>query len=332
MIKNYISTAWRNIRRNIIYSCINVFGLSLGICTCIVIFLITHYEFCTDAFHPGGNRIYRVVESLAIPGFRNLQQRASAPLDLSPAAAGKLTGVQTLAPYVLYSAKIAIPGSDDPHRKFDNGIAGTQLSSTIIAGPEYFRIFQYYWLAGNPATALASPNKVVLTTAAARKYFGNVPPDRSIGRILVFNDSLQAQVTGIIKDWTEPTDNPFTEFISRNSPHQPSAAELQNGQRDVLSPFSSRAYIQLLPDASPARVNAQLHSLAQLRPEPPGFRYDLVLQPLADVHFDATVADGLFKTHLPTLYALMGIAAFILLLGTINFINLSTALSVRRSK
>jgi putative ABC transport system permease protein len=336
MIKNYFTTAWRNIRHNMVYSCINVFGLSLGICTCLVIFLISHYEFSTDAFHPGGNRIYRVVETLAIPGFRNLEKRSSSPLDLEPAAAGKLTGVQTLAPYVLYSAKIAVPGGDDPHRKFDNGIAGTErgteLSSTIIAGPEYFRIFQYRWLAGDPATALAAPNKVVLTTAAVRKYFGNIPPDQSIGRPLVFNDSLQVQVSGIIKDWTEPTDIPFTEFISRTTPHQPSETELQNGQRPVLSPSSSRAYLQLLPDASPARVNAQLHSLAQLRAEPPDFKYDLVLQPLTDVHFDITVADGAQKAHLPTLYALMGIAAFILLLGAINFINLSTALSVRRSK
>ena len=116
MIKNYFTTAWRNIRRNITYSCINVFGLSLGICTCIVIFLITHYEFSTDAFHPGGNRIYRVVETLDIPGFHNATERASAPLDLSPSAAGKLTGVQTLAPYVLYSAKIAVPGGDESLR------------------------------------------------------------------------------------------------------------------------------------------------------------------------------------------------------------------------
>jgi putative ABC transport system permease protein len=332
MIKNYFTTAWRNIRHNIIYCFINVFGLSLGICTCIVIFLITHYEFSTDAFHPGGNRIYRVVETLTIPGFRDLQQFATAPLDLAPSAAGKLTGVQALASYVLYSAKIAVPGGDDPHLKFDNGIAGVSVPSTIIAGPEYFRVFHYDWLAGDPATALASPGKVVLTTAAVRKYFGNIPPDQSIGRTLVFNDTLQAQVSGIIKDWTEPTDIPFTEFISRTSPHQPSETELQNGERPVVSPSPSRAYIQLLPDASAARVNAQLHSLAQLRAEPPGFKYDLVLQPLADIHFDAAIRDGLSKAHLPTLFALMGIAAFILLLGAINFINLSTALSIRRSK
>jgi putative ABC transport system permease protein len=332
MIKNYFTIAWRNIRRNITYSSINVFGLSLGICTCIVIFLITHYEFSTDAFHPGGKRIYRVVEKLDIPGFRNAMATASAPLDLTQAAAGKLTGVQTLASYVVYAAKIAVPASDDPRRQFDNGIAGTELATTIIAGPEYFRIFQYDWLSGNSATALAAPNKVVLTASAARKYFGNVPPDQSIGRTLVFNDSLQTQVTGIIKDWTEPTDIPFTEFISRSSPHQPTETELQNGNRPVISPSSSRAYIRLLPDASPASVNAQLHSLAQLRPEPTGFKCDLVLQPLADVHFNAEIRDGLSKTHLPTLYALMGIAVFILLLGAINFINLSTALSVRRSK
>ncbi len=332
MIKNYFTIAWRNIRHNLTYSFINVFGLALGICTCIVIFLITHYEFSTDAFHPGGKRIYRVVETLEIPGFHHATQRATAPLDLPQSANGKLTGVQTVASYVLYTAKIAVPGGDDPNRKFDNDIAGTHLPSTIIAGLEYFRIFSYDWVAGDPGTALAGPNKVVLTTAAARKYFGNLPPDRVVGRTLVFNDTLQTQVTGILKDWTEPTDLPFTEFISRSSSNQPSEAELQNGQRPVMSPFSSRAFIQLLPDASPARVNAQLGSLAALRAEPDGFKYGLVLQPLADVHFDASIDDGLHKTHAPTLYALIGIAAFILLLAAINFINLSTALSVRRSK
>ena len=332
MIKNYLSIAWRNIRHNLTYSFINVFGLALGICTCIVIFLITHYEFSTDAFHPGGKRIYRVVETLEIPGFHGATQRATAPLDLPRSANGKLTGVQTLASYVLYSAKIAVPGGDDPHRKFDNDRAGNTLPSTIIAGPEYFRIFSYDWVAGDPATALAGPNKVVLTTAAARKYFGNLPPDKVLGRTLVFNDSLQTQVTGILKDWTEPTDLSFSEFVSRSSSYQPSETELQNGERPVMSPNASRAFIQLLPDASPATVNTQLRSLAALRAEPDGFKYGLVLQPLADVHFNASINDGLQKTHAPTLYALIGIAAFILLLAAINFINLSTALSVRRSK
>ncbi|HTR28284.1 MAG TPA: ABC transporter permease [Puia sp.] len=332
MLKNYFTTAWRNIRRNLTYSLLNVFGLALGICSCIVIFLVTHYEFSTDAFHPGGKRIYRVVEKLDIPGFHKALERASAPLDLPQSAAGKLTGVQTLASYVLYSAKIAVPGGDDPNRSFDNSISATHLSSTIIAGREYFQLFPYDWLAGDPASALAGPNKVVLTAAAVRKYFGNLPPDQAMGRTLVFNDTLPAQVTGILKDWTDPTDNPFTEFISRSSPHQPSEAELQAGQRPVMSPFSSRAYLLLAPGASPASVNAQLHSIAQLRAEPPGFKYDLVLQPLADIHFNDKVNDGLVKAHTPTLFALMGIAVFILLLAAINFINLSTALSIRRSK
>ncbi|HXD77935.1 MAG TPA: ABC transporter permease [Puia sp.] len=332
MIKNYFTTAWRNIRRHLTYSLINVFGLALGICTCIVVFLIAHYEYSTDAFHPGGNRIYRVVETLAIPGFHNAQVRASAPLDLPQRAGGKLTGVQTLASYVLYAAKIAVPGGDDPGRMSRNQIAGTRLPSTIIAGPEYFRIFSYDWLAGSPATALAAPNTVVLTTAAVRKYFGNASPEQAIGRTIVFNDSLQAKVTGIIKDWTQPTDNPFTEFISRSSTHQPNEEELQNGNRPVMSPSQSRAWLELAPGASPARVNAQLHAIAGLRAEPPGFQYNLKLQPLADIHFDATVTDGQQKAHLPTLYALMGIAGFILLLAAINFINLSIALAVRRSK
>ena len=333
MFKSYFIVAWRNLIRRKTYAVINILGLSVAICVCIVIFLITHYELSTDAFHPDKERIYRVVEVVRDHN-GHVEEAASVPADLSLAAHDKLTGVEDIASYALYSAKIGVWDGGGKGIRYDNQIEGTRLPSTLLAGTEYFRVFPYEWLAGNSSTALTAPNTVVLTKASALKFFGNVPPEQLIGQDMVFNDSLIVRITGIIKDWTSHTDHPFTEFISYSTHDNPFLRKklFADGDQGAFSPFFSRAFVKLLPGGSPARVTAQLHALAKMHATKPDIRYDLTLQPLSAIHFDASIADGFHKAHLPTLYVLMGIGVFILLLAAINFINLSTALSVNRTK
>ncbi|HEY6901596.1 MAG TPA: FtsX-like permease family protein, partial [Puia sp.] len=278
-------------------------------------------------------RIYRIVETVRGQD-GHMDKVASAPVDLSLTAGDKLSGVETIAPYVLYSAKVAVPGNDKKTIRYDNRIEDSRLPSTILAGPAYFRVFHYEWLAGNPSMALTDPNTIVLTKAKALKYFGNLSPEQLIGRDMVFNDSLVVRVTGIIKDWTSHTDYPFTEFISYSTRNHPFLRKhlFPDNAQEGFSPYLSRAFIKLLPGSSPTGTAAALHALAQTHPAQSDIRYDLTLQPLSDIHFDANIADGIHKAHLPTLYALMGIGVFILLLAAINFINLSTALSINRAK
>jgi putative ABC transport system permease protein len=151
---------------------------------------------------------------------------------------------------------------------------------------------------------------------------------------LLFNDSLTVTVTGIVSDWKQPTDLPFTEFLSYSTSRTPfvqkamASADVDRG----VNPFNSRAFIQLRAGISPDQLAGQMQQLSKLQKVKPGTRYALTLQPLTRIHFDETVWDGFPKPHWPTYYVLMGIAAFILLLATINFVNLSTALSIRRSK
>ena len=329
MLKEHWKIALRNITRHKTYAFINILGLSLGICTCMVIFLICHYQLSTDSFHPGKDRIYRVVETVTREG--NTLKLASAPLDFSRTAQTSFTGLEAVASYFLYDAKISIPNSAHPKTHYDNTIEGSSLASTILAEPEYFQIFHYKWLAGAPSIA---PNTITLTETSARKYFGGTPVKELIGEHLIFNDSLTVAVTGIVQDWKQPTDMPFTEFLSYSTAHTPfvqraiASADVQQG----VNPFNSRAFVQLQPGVSPDRLAEQLKQLARIQKVKPGIRYGLILQPLTKIHFDETVWDGFPKPHHPTYYVLMGIAAFILLLATINFINLSTALSIRRSK
>jgi putative ABC transport system permease protein len=330
MLKEHFKLALRNIARHKTYAFINILGLSLGICSCLVIFLICHHEFSTDRFHPGKERIYRTVEVVTKDG--NTLKLASAPLDFAQTARTNLTGLETAAEYFLYDAKISIPHSAHPTTHYDNTIQGSRLPSTILAEPEYFKIFHYDWLAGAISTA---PNTIILTETSARKFFGgNAPLTTLIGQQMLFNDSLTVTITGIVNDWKQPTDLPFTEFLSYSTARTPfvqkaiASADIDQG----VNPFASRAFIQLRPGVSPDRLTSQLQQLSKLQKIKPGTRYALTLQPLTKIHFDETVWDGFPKPHHPTYYVLMGIAAFILLLATINFVNLSTALSIRRSK
>lgn len=206
MIKNYLRIAWRNIIRHKIYSIINVLGLALGICACIVIYLITSYEFSFDNFHPDKERIYRITGEL-LRG-NGEKEFLNCPISDVAGIQNDIPGFEAKAGLFFYDAKIKVPGGDNDTKEFQDN------NEVIVTWPGYFEIFEYDWLAGNAATALNEPYKVVLSERKARKYFGNEPLDKMIGRTIVYNDSLYLNVSGIVKDWNKHTDFPFTDFIS----------------------------------------------------------------------------------------------------------------------
>src|SRR5207302_1698698 len=159
MIKNYFKIAWRNIARHKVYTAINVLGLALGICACIVIYLITSFEFSFDKFHHDKDRIYRIVGELQ----RSSGQKEFLNSLISDVAGfqKQIPGFETEAGFYLYGANVKIPNGDKPAKKFDNRIEGSYSTSAIITWPQYFDVFKYDWLIGNAAT-LNEPYKVVL--------------------------------------------------------------------------------------------------------------------------------------------------------------------------
>src|SRR5882672_11020713 len=117
MIKNYLKIAWRNIKRNRIYTFINVAGLSLGICACIVIYLISSYEFSFDSFHPGSNRIYRVMGNVTENGGQKIDF-GRVPLAVSQYGHSEISGIDVIAGIIPYNAAISIPDNDKPVKYF----------------------------------------------------------------------------------------------------------------------------------------------------------------------------------------------------------------------
>jgi len=318
--------ALRVLVRNKVYTLINVLGLALGICACIVIYVITSYELSFDRDHPDGDRIYRLggrVQEDRGGGVKDVMYTEDVPPPTAETLHQEVPGIEAVAPFYRYEAR--------------------NVEGAIITTPGYFSIFQYKWLAGNPATSLTEPFSVVLSERKARKYFGSLPPDKILGKEIVYDDSVRVRVSGVIKDWEMNTDIPYTEFISWTTIGHSRWKEIYH--TDDWEPIKytwTRAFVKLAPESSLARMasagmDAQLAAFATRHLMSDSLlrlvHFNIQLQPLSDIHFNANYNhDGTRTAPLPTLYALMGIALFILLIAVVNFINLSTAQSLQRAR
>jgi putative ABC transport system permease protein len=332
MFKSYLTIAWRNMVRHKVFTVLNVLGLALGICACIVIYQVSHYELSFDRFHPDKERIYRVRGDVTnttgdISHFANL------PYPLPKLVRSSMPGFEAVAGWMPYDAQIRVTAGDNTLKQFDSEVAG-HYPSTALVEQQWFSIFNYEWLAGNAATALNAPFKVVLTEKRAREYFGRVPIDAMIGKQVVYDDSLVCAVSGVVKDWEGNSDLGFTDLISFSTLEHGFFKRIMNfvawGPGDPS--ISIQAFAKLSRGVTDRQLDAPMAAL--IKPHAvPQLKLKLWLEPLADIHFNADVIENPTRTaHLPTLYSLMGIAVFILLLAIVNFINLSTAQTIRRAK
>jgi putative ABC transport system permease protein len=310
--KNWI-TGWRHITRNKFYTTVNILGLSVGIGACLVIYLLISHEFSFDRSHRDGDRIYRVMGDVT----ENTGDRlhfGRIPFIVSQAASTTLSGVEAVGSYIHYRTP------------------GTPSNTIVIAGSNYFSIIQYEWLAGNAATSLSTPFTVVLTESRAHQYFGPIPIEKLIGKKVVYDDSLSVTVSGIVKDQDKNTDLALTDFISFATIRSSFLSSSIKPDSWSLGDFAPWTFVKLSRATTPARVNARLAEFVHTHADPQ-LRLKLWLQPLSDIHFDGDVVENPIRTaHKPTLYGLMAIAFFILLLAIINFVNLSTAQSIAAPK
>lgn len=324
MFRSYFIIAWRNLLRNKINAFINIAGLALGISASLAIYLVVSFELSYKNGSPDTERTYRVVwgNSGAVP-------------DPVPFALRNEAGsLETLAYFHNYDAKVAIPGNEGAGKLFDYPQWGRERSDIIIAEPQYFSIFKYHWLAGDAATALSAPFLVVLTESKAYKYFGKQPFGDMIGRTIIYNDSLRLTVSGIVKDPAKNTVFPFRDFISfMTVDHSFLKNEFRFNNWEEAN-IGAQTFVKLREGVTAQSFNSRLTAFARSHLSKNALKDGTFrLQPLADMHFTSNYADLYSpRVHLPTLYALILIAGFILLAAVINFINLSTAQSMVRAR
>jgi putative ABC transport system permease protein len=333
MFKNYFKVAIRNLVKNKVFSAISMLGLAIGVSACLLIYIVIHFELSYDNFHPDKNRIFRVVTQIKNASSK-INSISTVPDPAAKVIRLSISGLESVAMFHIYDTKVAIPEGDKILRRFFPTAGGEAASSVILTEPQYFEIFKYQWLDGNPVTALSEPFRVVLTENEARKYFGKIPLDQIMGKRIIYNDSLNLRVTGIIKDWNQNTDFKFKDFISYSTIHLSFLKDQGNWDNWGGWNSNTQVFAKISDHATPATINPQFTSIVNTYLHHyPGEQVQFMLQPLRDLHFNGDFSDEYSrKAHLPTLYGLMAIAAFILIIATINFVNLSTAQSIQRAK
>lgn len=327
MLKNYWLIAVRRLVRHKVYTIINILGLTIGIATCLIIFLLSRFELSYDNFHPGKERIYRVVVGLS--DAKETRPRGFLLQPLALALRKELTGCDDVVAFYNYPAKVTL----SPTKQFDAPERGAP-SPIIVTDSQYFGMFSYQWLAGNAATSLNDPFSVVLTEQEMRHYFGAIDPEKAIGRTVIYNDSLRTHVTGIVRDFKANTDFSFKDFIALSTVEHSFLNQVIDMTDWGIWDYDTQGFVKLAEDVTPQQIERQFPAvLKKYAARGNNATAKLTLQPLSDIHFNEAYEDAYSrKANKPILYGLMGIAAFILLLAAINFINLSTAQSLQRTR
>jgi ABC-type antimicrobial peptide transport system permease subunit len=330
MFKNYFTVAFRSFTRNRVFSAINILGLSIGISASVVIYLIVAYDFSFDKFEKNGDRIYRLVEKYTLKVSGQNHGSAATPDPFGKAVPNEVTGIDAVAairPGIV--AKVSVPTG-----KADKKIVFNNQQHIAFTNADYFNLVGYTWLAGNSGTALQQPYKVVLTASNASLYFPGLSATDVIGKQLFFDDTVAATVTGVVKDITHNTVFDYKTFFSRVT------LETTNLQPRFWDRWdhaeSSLLYVRLSPGITTANINRQIAYLFKKYNKP---TYEdaetrtFDLQPLSDVHFKSFYeGGGNSLADKSILYGLLAVAAFLLALACINFINLTTAQAAQRAK
>jgi putative ABC transport system permease protein len=330
MLKNYFLVALRNFRRNKTFSFINIIGLSIGISASLVIYLLVQFDFSFDKFEKDSTRIYRVT----LHGKRQSGefQYGDVCEPMGGAAKKEVSGLELVAPFhTLDETRVTIP-----YPSANNPTLFRKQKDVMVADANYFNLLGYTWLAGTAATTTNNPYEVVLSEKDAKLYYANTKYADIVGKHLFLDDTIQCTVTGIVKDLPGNSDFYFGTFLSMPSYYTTRLKPESFGHWGWTN-SADQLFIRLQPNTKPANVEAQLTKIqnANDKPDPRDkATIAVALQPLSDLHFntDLGVFDSSRQAHKPTLYYLLAVAAFLLLLAAINFINLTTAQASQRAK
>jgi putative ABC transport system permease protein len=324
MIKNYLKTALRNFLKHKGFSFINIFGLAVGIACCLMIVLYVFDEISYDRYHEKADQIYRV----GIDGFINNISFHGA-ITCSPMA-------QTLVrEFPEVEAATRLRNFGFPVFRYEDKVFSEER--VFWVDQSFFDIFTVPFVKGNPETALAEPNTIVLTQSMALKYFGHQDP---LGQSLNADHQRDYLITGVVED--VPYNSHFHyDFLASLSTYDDSRSTFWISN-------NYHTYLLLRKDASPRAFEAKLEELVKKYVGPQiqlaagitleqfyesGGKWGYFIQPLTDIHLRSHLEFEIEPNgDIAYVYIFSLIAIGILLVAGINFVNLATARSVNRAR
>jgi putative ABC transport system permease protein len=329
MLRNYLKIAWRNLKRNKVFSFINVFGLAIGLTCCLLISLYIYHETSYDKYHKNADRIVELGTTFYRDGKEEKTPNTPAPM----AAA-----MQQEFPEIEKTTRLMKLFAEDKtllqYNPSNNAPKSFYETNGYMADPTFFQVFTYNFTEGNPATALEGPNKVVLNEEIAKKFFGNEPAlNRTITISSNTNGDTTFTVAGVFKPINKPSQIDARFFLSIRGGHM---ERFINKQTNMLNNNMFHTFFLLKPGTTAASLQAKFPSFVEkyMKKEMDATKNykKQFLVPLTDMHLHSGMKANISPVgSMTSLYVLGSIALFTLLIACINFMNLSTARSSKRS-
>ena len=326
MLRNYIKTAFRNLGRRKNYTIINIAGLAAGIAICLVLFIVIRYEMSFDDYHGKKDRIYRVLTEYHHADAPDIFYGRGIPYPMPEGLKANFPQVETLAPvYADNNDQLLITdenGSIIKKFKEENGV--------FFTTPSFFSIFDFPLLSGSYVT-LKEPNNVLIAKETAEKYFGDwkTAMGKTIRLKSSYGDDV-LKVSGILATIPANTDFQFKLAVAYGTGFTGNYIAKSTNWDGTGSAFG--CYLLLRHNTSVGNFNQQLRAYSK-KVKSPENKDSHIIQPLKAVHYDTQAGNNSNNTiSRELLNALWLIGAFILLIACVNFINLSTAQAVNRSK
>jgi putative ABC transport system permease protein len=337
MFKNYFKTAFRSLTRNRNYTIINIAGLAVGIAVCMMIFIIIQFQTSFDNFHSKKDRIYRLLTESHHADAGNITYAKNVPFPMPE-------GLKTEFPQLDQVAPVYASHNDELQVLDDNGTPVKNFkeqSGVFYTSPSFFKMFDFPLLAGS-YESLKDPNNVLLTKEIAQIYFGDwktamgktikIKGYYSMGAGLFQFPATALKVSGILASIPANTDFQLKLVVAWGTDFT-GDKEYGFEQPDWNgSAPDFGCYVLLPPNISVDNFNQQLSAYAR-KVQSADNKDSYVAQSLSAVHYDAEAGNYSNKTISHELINVLWlIAAFILLIACVNFINLSTAQAVNRAK
>lgn len=328
MIKNHIKIAWRSLKKQPFFTFLNTFGLAIGIAGGLLISLYIYDELSFDRMFDDYEHIYRVDSDIKFGG--KGEEYAVAPAPLASTLLKDYSQVQQVVRFRDVGSRLL---------KSKESTLNIRESQSCYADSTFFEFFGLELLYGDKATALKNPNTLVLTRTAAEKHF---KIDKAVGQSLTLDNDEIYTISGVIEDL------PSNSFLRNHS-----VFLAMEGNNDALNTMwgsnNYATFIKLLPNINPVLFRDEIQNVVKTyvmdwaQAVFPGIKYEdflatgnylnYQLTPLKDIHLkSARVGEMSPNSSIDNVYILFFIGLFLIILASVNFMNLSTAQSLKRAK
>ncbi len=321
MLRNFFVTAVRNFRKNLSHTLLNIAGLGLGLACCLVVFTIINFEYSFDNWHEKRDRTYRLTKI-----YHGDNRTSYGGIINYPTGKAIRENVPDLEKVVEFH------GPQNEKLSFTDARGNFQVfreSGVLMTNRDFFDVLDFKLLSGD-IEAINEPNKIYLSEKLAAKYFEDKDP---IGKILKLNGETNLEVAGVVENSPDDTNLPYSCLVSIETLRQSEPTIWNNWGMT----WAYSVYVLTKPDADIPTLNTKIDDvidgLANPGDEEEHAKTEVALQPLLSIHNDERYGDGYnYVTPSLMIWAFVFLGALILGTACLNFINLSTAQAIRRSK